>query len=213
MEVGHLLENQYDDWTVWSVATTNDNLSKSSYCNKGWHKEIEEVNDIKLDHTNDSNITQIVQENVALTHEGTCNQTFNNLSVLTALHSRKEGIWHRNDDTWGQTLCLTKIRLQMATWYALPWQSEGGENIQLQVDQPTPSNDAHCHAWHEQCTVGRLVKLHHFREFLEFNTKDFQKSSQMIHSREWLWVPPSSYSMATKGSFTKSGWVRSLASI
>jgi hypothetical protein len=47
------------------------------------------------------------------------------------------------------------------------------------------------------------MKQHHFRDFLEFNTKDFQQSSQMIHSRDWLWVPPSSYSTATKGSFAK----------
>jgi len=78
-----------------------------------------------------------------------------------------------------------------------------GGNRQLQVKQPTSSTHAHCGAWHEQCTVGRLMKLHHFRDFLEFNTKDFQQSSQMIHSRDWLWVPPSSYSMATKGSFSK----------
>ena len=68
----------YDDWTVWSVATTSESLSKASYCNKDWHKETEELKDIKLDQTNDSNITQAVQENVALTYEGTRNQALKN---------------------------------------------------------------------------------------------------------------------------------------
>lgn len=142
MEVGHLLENLYDDWTVWSVATTTESLSKASYCNKGWHKEIEELKDIKLDHTNDSNITQVVQENVALTYEGTRNQTLNNLSVLTALHSRKEGIRNSNDDTWEQIFCLTKLRLQMATWYA--------KAVKRWGKQTTTGWTAHCGAWHEQ---------------------------------------------------------------
>jgi hypothetical protein len=47
------------------------------------------------------------------------------------------------------------------------------------------------------------MKLHHFRDFLEFNTKDCQQSSQMIHISDWLWVLPSSYSTATKGFFAK----------
>jgi len=38
-----------------------------------------------------------------------------------------------------------------------------GENGQLQVEEPTSSNHAHCGAGHEQCKVGRLMKLHHFR--------------------------------------------------
>lgn len=116
MEVGHLLENLYDDCTVRSVAMKTESAQRS-YCNKGWYKKIGEPNGTNLDHTNDSIIIQLVQENVALIYEGTHNQTLKNLSVLTALHSRQEGIWHSNGDTWEQIFCLTKQRLQMAKWY------------------------------------------------------------------------------------------------
>ena len=91
---------------------------------------------VKLDHTNDSNIMQVVQENVALTHEGTRNQTLNNLSVLTALHSRKEGIWHSNDDTWGEIFCLAKLKLQMATWYAKVVKKRWGETDNYRLSSP-----------------------------------------------------------------------------